>query len=162
MIKSALIQIKDLFAWNNIQRPWHFAVIAAVAVGIPALIGAALQQFTLTTLASLGAMVILYQPQTRVAHRMVTLALCSFGFMVCFSVGSLSSFNPYVAAFTLGFLSFGAIVITRYYCLPPPGSFFFILVSALATYLPFDWTKWTANIGMVALGCMLSCFLAFF
>jgi len=161
LIKALLIQLKDLFSWSDIKRPWHLAVLAAVCVGIPALIGAATDQFAVATLSSLGAMVILYLPKTRTAHRMVTLAMCSFGFMVCFAVGSLSSFNPYLAALALGVLSFGAIVITRYYRLPSPGSFFFILVSALAIYLPFDLGKWTSNIGMVALGGILSCALAF-
>lgn len=162
MLKSVMIQIKDLFAWSDIKRPWHLAVLAAVAVGTPALIGAATNQFAVATLSSLGAMVILYLPKTRIAHRMVTLAMCSFGFMVCFSVGSLASVNPYLAALALGILSFSAIVITRYYRLPPPGSFFFILVSALAIYLPFDLSRWSANIGMVGVGGMLACVLAFF
>jgi hypothetical protein len=162
LIKALLIQLRDLFSWSDIKRPWHLAVLAALCVGIPALIGAAVDQFAVATLSSLGAMVILYLPKTRTAHRMVTLAMCSFGFMVCFSIGSLSSFHPYVAAIALGLLSFGAIVITRYYRLPPPGSFFFILVSCLAIYLPFDLSKFANNVGMVALGGMLSCVFAFF
>ncbi|PYF83523.1 fusaric acid resistance family protein [Marinomonas alcarazii] len=162
MFNALLTQLKELFAWSDIKRPWHLAVLAAVCVGVPVLIGAALDQFAVATLSSLGAMVILYLPKTRTAHRMVTLAMCSFGFMICFSIGSLSSFNHYVAALALGLLSFGSIVITRYYRLPPPGSFFFILVSALAIYLPFDLGRWSSNIGMVALGGMLSCCLAFF
>ena len=161
LLNVLLTQLKGLFSWSDVKRPWHLAVLAAVCVGIPALIGAATNQFAVATLSSLGAMVILYLPKTRTAHRMVTLAMCSFGFMVCFTIGSLSSFNPYVAVFALGLLSFGAIVITRYYRLSPPGSFFFILVSALAIYLPFDLSKWSSNIGMVALGGMLSCGLAF-
>ena len=161
LLKNVFIQFKALFAWSDIKRPWHLAVLAALCVGIPALIGAATDQFAVATLSSLGAMIILYLPKTRTAHRMVTLGMCSFGFMTCFAIGSLSSFNHYVAVFALGILSFGAIVITRYYRLPPPGSFFFILVSALAIYLPFDLSRWASNIGMVALGGMLSCGLAF-
>ncbi len=162
MIKTVWTQLKDLFSWSDVKRPWHLAVLAALCVGIPVLIGAAVDQFAVATLSSLGAMVILYLPKTRTAHRMVTLALCSFGFMVCFGLGSLASFHPYVAAMALAFLSFGAIVITRYYCLPPPGSFFFILVSCLAIYLPFDLSTFANNVGMVALGGILSCILAFF
>ncbi|MBJ7538557.1 FUSC family protein [Marinomonas transparens] len=161
MFNAVFTQLKGLFTWNATNRPWHLAFLAAICVGIPALIGAAVEQFALATLSSLGAMVILYLPKTRTAHRMVTLAMCSFGFMVCFSIGSLASFNPYVAALALGGLSFGAIVITRYYCLPAPGSFFFILVSCLAIYLPFNLTTFANNIGMVALGGILSCGLAF-
>jgi len=161
LIRALFIQLKGLFSWSEVKRPWHLAVLAAICVGIPVLIGAAINQFAVATLSSLGAMVILYLPKTRTAHRMVTLVMCSFGFMVCFSIGTLASFNPYVAALALGLLSFGAIVITRYYCLPPPGSFFFILVSALAIYLPFDLSKFVSNIGMVTLGGILACGLAF-
>ncbi|WP_227803897.1 FUSC family protein [Marinomonas profundi] len=162
LLKALFTQFKALFAWSDIKRPWHLAVLAALCVGIPPLIGAAVDQFAVATLSSLGAMVILYLPKTRIAHRMVTLAMCSFGFMVCFSVGALASFNPYLSALALGLLSFGAIVITRYYRLPPPGSFFFILVSCLAIYLPFDLSQFSHNVGMVALGGMLSCVMAFF
>lgn len=162
MIQTLLTQLRSLFSWGEMKRPWHLAVLAAVCVGIPVLIGAALDQFAVATLSSLGAMAILYLPKTRTAHRMVTMVMCSFGFIVCFSIGSLASFNPYVAALALGFLSFGAIVITRYYRLPPPGSFFFILVTALAVYLPFNLSTFVSNVGMVTLGGILACGLAFF
>ncbi|BFM51176.1 FUSC family protein [Marinomonas sp. THO17] len=161
MLQAIKEQIRSLFSWSDVKRPWHIAVIAAICVGIPPFIGAATDQFALATLASLGGMVILYLPKTRTAHRMVTLAMCSFGFMLCFSVGALFSFNAYTAAFALTVMSFGAILITRYYFLPPPGSFFFILVTALAIYLPFDLSHLPRNVGMVALGGMLACVIAF-
>ncbi len=161
MIKKMLDHLKALFAWSDVRRPWHVPLLASICVGTPALIGAATNQFSTAILSSLGALAILYMPNTRLMHRMVTLSLCSFGFIVCFSVASICNFNPFVAALALGVLSFSVIAITRYYCLPTPGSFFFIVIISLATYVPFKLHMLPFNIGMVALGSLLACLLAF-
>lgn len=67
MLQAIQEQIRSLFSWSDVKRPWHIAVIAAVCVGIPPFIGAATGQFAVATLASLGGMVILYLPKTRTA-----------------------------------------------------------------------------------------------
>src|SRR5690625_2807223 len=45
-------------------------------------------------------------PQARIARRMMTLAVCSFGFAASFALGALTSFNPYLSAGTLAFTVF--------------------------------------------------------
>ncbi|MBJ7555678.1 FUSC family protein [Marinomonas spartinae] len=162
MKKRVFLHLKALLVWNEGSRPWHLPLVAALCVAIPAFIGAASNDFATAILASMGAMVILYMPPTRTAHRMLTITLCSFGFMVCFTLGSIASFNPYIASMALVCLVFLAVLITRYYRLPPPGSFFFVLISCVAITLPFDLHRLPTHVGMVALGGMLSCMLAFF
>lgn len=162
MIESVLEQIKALFAWNNkISRPWYIPLSAALAVSIPALVGAATGHFGFALLASLGGMVVLYTPVTRTAHRMVTLVLCSFGFMLGYSLGAISTYYPYLSALALFVVTFLAILITRYYKLPPPGSFFFILITSVSIAMPFDLSILPSHIGMVALGGMLACAISF-
>lgn len=154
--------LKALFIWNKASRPWHLPLVAALCVAIPAFVGAATDSFAMATLSSMGAMVILYMPSTRTAHRMLTITLCTFGFMVSFTLGSIASFNPYAASIALALLAFFAILITRYYRFPPPGSFFFILINCVSITMPFDLSRLPTHVGMMALGGMLSCLLAFF
>ncbi|TDO99450.1 FUSC family protein [Marinomonas balearica] len=153
--------LKELSSINKIKRPWHLPLVAAFCVGLPAMIGAALEQFPQGMLASLGAMVVLYMPQTRTAHRIVTLSLCCFGFIFCFMVGSLSTVVSWLPPFALSLTLFLVVVMSRYYRLPPPGSFFFVVVTTISIALPFDLPSLPNNIGLLAIGGMTSCIVCF-
>ncbi|ADZ90577.1 FUSC family protein [Marinomonas mediterranea] len=161
MLSKARRLFKDLFTLNDVKRPWHLSFIAALCVGLPAIIGAALEQFPQGMLASLGAMVVLYMPNTRTAHRIVTLSLCSFGFIFCFMVGSLSTFVSWLPPFALSLAMFLVVIMSRYYLLPPPGSFFFVLVTTISIAMPFDLPSLPTNIGLLAIGGMTSCVACF-
>jgi uncharacterized membrane protein YccC len=152
--------LKPLLTLSENRRPWGFLALAALAVGIPALVGAALGHFATGVLGSMGGMVILYMPRTALPHRMVTLAVCSFGFAASFTLGVLTSFNPYLSAVTLGFTVFIATMICRFFALPPPGSFFFILVACLGRVLPFDLALAAERAGILLFGCMGAVLLA--
>lgn len=154
------LHLKPLVSLSDKKRPWGFLVMAALAVGIPTMVGAAVGQFSAGALGSMGGLVILYMPSTAIPHRMVTLAVCSFGFAASFAFGVLTSFNPYLSAATLGMTAFIVTVITRFFALPPPGSFFFILVACLSRTLPFDLALAPERVGIVLLGCMGACLLA--
>ncbi len=153
-------QIRPLLTLSDIKRPWGILAVVALSVGAPAFIGAWLDQFVTALLASMGGMVILYMRQTQIAHRMMTLAVCSFGFTVSFSVGLLTSFDPYLSAISLALTVFLATLICRFFSVPPPGSFFFILVACLAKILPFDLTLAAERTGILLFGCMGACLLA--
>lgn len=157
-----LKRLRPLLALNQTTRPWHIPLLASLCVGLPALIGAYFGRFDLGILGCVGALVILYMPRTSIAYRMVTLVVCSFGFSACFTLGIATSFNPYLSAGVLGSTAMLVTVICRFYRLPPPGSFFFIMVASLACTLPFDLALVPVRVGVVALGGMLSCLLAFF
>lgn len=153
---------RSLLALNETTRPWHIPLLASFCVGIPALVGTYSGHLDLGILGCVGALVILYMPRTSIAHRMMTLAVCSFGFSACFTLGIATSFNAYLSAGVLGSTAMLVTVICRFYALPPPGSFFFIMVASLASTLPFDLSLVPLRVGVVALGGMLSCLLAFF
>jgi hypothetical protein len=107
-------------------------------------------------------MVILYIPRTSIPHRMVTLAVCSFGIVACFTLGLGAGFSIYASALTLTFTAMLVDFICRYYSIPAPGNFFFIFLAALGCTLPFAIELIPLRIGLVAMGCMLSCLVAFF
>ena len=150
----------SLLAWKPSTRPWHIPFLASLCVGFPALAGVYFGRFDAGILASIGALVILYMPQTTIPHRMVTLAVCSLGLAACFALGVGTGFNPYVSATVLGLTTTLVTFITRFYALPPPGSFFFILVAAVAGTLPFDPGLIPAHVGLFVLGGIQACLLA--
>lgn len=152
--------IKPLLVLNKGKRSWGFLMVATLAVGLPVLTGAWLDQFAPAILASMGGLVILYMQQTHLSRRMMILVICSFGFAVSFTLGTFASFNPYLSSATLALTAFLATITTRFYAVPPPGSFFFILVACIARAQPFDITLAAERTGILLLGCMGACLLA--
>jgi hypothetical protein len=154
--------LKTLFVLNKPSRPWHVALVATIGMAIPALLGVYFQQMANAILACVGTMVILYIPRTPIPHRMVTLAVCSFGIVACFTLGLGAGFSIYVSALALSFTAVLVDFICRYYSIPAPGNFFFIFLAALGCTLPFAIELIPLRVGLVAMGCMLSCLIAFF
>ena len=155
-------EFKSLFVLNKPSRPWHVALVATIGMAIPALVGVYVGHMANAILACVGTMVILYIPRTSIPHRMVTLAVCSFGIVACFALGLGAGFSIYSSAIVLTFTAILVDAICRYYSIAPPGNFFFIFLAALGCTLPFNSELIPMRIGLVALGCMLSCLLAFF
>lgn len=152
--------IKPLLVLSDHKRPMGFLIISALAVGLPALLGAWLDDFSTSILACMGGLSILYMRQTHLSRRMMTLATCAFGFAASFALGVLTSFNPYLSAITLTLNVFMVTVICRFYAVPPPGTLFFVVVACLARTLPFDLSLAAERTGMVMFGAMGGCFLA--
>lgn len=152
--------MKPLLLLNDNKRPWGFLMLTALSVGMPVFMGAWLNQFSSAVLASMGGLVILYMQQTHITRRMMIMIVCSFGFSISFSLGTLTSFNPYLSAATLVITIFLVTLTCRLYTIPPPGSFFFILVACVSRTLPFDVTLVAERTGILLLGCMGACLLA--
>lgn len=162
-MEKALHHLKQLLALKPATRPWHLPFVAALCAGGPVLTGAVVGRVDLGITACLGALVILYiRPALPIPQRMIMLAVCSFGFSVCFALGLSTSFNLFLAAGTLGLIALLSTGITRYYALQPPGNFFFVLVTALAHTRPFDLELIPLRVGLLTLGGILACTLAFF
>jgi uncharacterized membrane protein YccC len=151
---------KPLLAWSDRKRSWGFLLIAAISVGLPVFAGAWLGRFSSAITASMGGLVILYMQQTGISHRMTTLMVCSFGFAMSFALGVFSSFDPVFSAATLALTVFLVTATCRFHAVPPPGSFFFILVACMARTLPFDLTLAAERTGILLFGCMGACLLA--
>ncbi len=140
---------------------WHLPVLAGCCVAVPGAIGAYFGNFPDALYACFSSFLVLYLPGTRLAHRMLTLVACAFGFIVCFTVGLLTASQPVLFIPTLLLVSWLVITICRYYRLPPPGSFFFIVLLIIAGVRPTALSEVTHKVGLIALGTMSTCLLAF-
>ncbi|WP_294214210.1 FUSC family protein [uncultured Chryseobacterium sp.] len=151
-----------LLEFKQTERKWHFPFLAALCVGSCLFIGYLSGKPNYGSLSSLGALTILYFTSAPITQRMVHLAVCALGIVFSFSVSLFFSFNAYVAGCSLGIIAFLAHFITSYFRISPPGNFFFIMVAAMASTYPFDPELIPVRVGLVAMGAMLSCSLAFF
>lgn len=148
----------DLLEFKKTERKWHLPVLAGLCIGVPVLGGYFTGHLQDGKLASMVALVILYIQSEQLSRRMIILMTCSFGMLVSFMVGLLFSFNPYVAALVLGLYAF-VVHLVLYYLnmVRPPGNFFFIMIAAVTITLPHDITKVTHNLGLAAVGTIVSC-----
>ena len=154
-------EIKALFELKKTERLWHIPVLASLCVGIPLLVGYYFDRLDYGILSCLAGLVILYMPSTSVAHRMITLLGCSFGFMISFFIGVCFSFNPMVSSVILGLFAMSVNWIVNYFRMKPPGGFFFIMIASLASCMPFNLETIPIRVGFIGMGAMLACTLAF-
>ena len=91
------------------DRPWQMPFAAALATGLPLLVGAWFDRMDYGLVSSLGGLVFLYMPETPLHHRMVSLMACAFGMTACYALGVMSHLVP---PLMMGVLTFTAILVT--------------------------------------------------
>ena len=111
---------------------------AALASGLPLLVGAWFGRMDHGLVSSLGGLVFLYLPETPMSHRMVSLMACAFGMTACYALGVMSHLLPAVMMVVLTFTAMLVTMVCRFYRLAPPGSLFFIMAAAIGAYSPGD------------------------
>src|SRR5690554_521112 len=154
-------EIKSFFRLKPTNRIWHVAFLAALCVGTPLVFGLLLGRMDYAFVVSISGLVILYMPlSSNFVNRIITLLLCSFGFMFCFGTGLLFSFNPIISAIAFGVLSACVHWICVFYKVKPPRSFFFIMMASIASGIPFVADKIPEKIGLIAIGTMIASLLA--
>lgn len=154
-------QFRLLVGLKSSPRPWHFPLLSGLCTGLPVLIGAYFGHVEQGVLAGLGGMVILYMPQTSMGHRMLTLVVCAFGFAACYTLTVLIGGVGWVAALLLGCISLLVNFSCRFYHLPWPGRFFFIMIAALASNANVELAQVPSKLGLLMMGSMGACLLAF-
>lgn len=161
MMKTVIKQeLRGLVRLKTSNRPWHIPLLASICIGTPLLFGLLMGDLQSGVFACLSAMVILYLPaQAPVVRKMITLLTCAFGFMVSFAVGLIFSFNPWIAAVTLGVFATSIHWTSLYFAAPPPGSFFFIMIAAMTITMPFDAASIPHKLGLMGLGTIFTCSL---
>jgi len=152
---------RSLFELRQTERLWHIPLLASLCSGIPLLIGLYFQNLSYGILSCTAGLVILYLPSASLARRMITMLACSFGFMISFTIGIIFSFDPILSAVVLGLLAFGVQWTTTYFGMKPPGSFFFLMIASIASCMPFHLETIPNKVGLVGMGAMLACVLAF-
>jgi uncharacterized membrane protein YccC len=143
------------------DRPWQMPVAAALAMGLPLLVGCYFGHMEYGLISSLGGMVFLSLPETPLHHRMVQLIACAFAMSASYALGVMSHLVPSVM---MGALTFVAVLVTmlvRFYNLGRPGGVFFIMAAAIGAYSPCAVLEIPLKVGLITLGSLLACMVAF-
>lgn len=144
------------------DRRWQMPLAAALATGLPLLIGAYFDRMDYGMVSSLGGLVFLYLPNTPMAHRMVSIMACAFAMTTCYTLGVMSHFFPLLMVPSLVFTTILVTMVCRFYGLGPPGSLFFIMAASIGAFSPVGILQVPLMVGLITLGSLLACLIAFF
>lgn len=162
-LRDALVrELRRLSTFNASERPWEMPLAAALACGLPVIIGAWYGQMAAGLAGSLGGLVFLYLPATRLSDRMAALMACAFGLVASFALGILSSVYEPLTIPVLALVAAAVTMICRFYAVGPPGSLFFVMTAAIGAYSPARGPAAAAQVGFIAMGCTLAILVAFF
>ena len=154
-------QWTDFTRVNRSDRPWQMPFAAGLAAGLPIAIGAWFGHVEYGLISSLGGMTFLYTPNTRMTRRMVTLMACGFGMTASFALGAATQMAPWAQAPALAFMAALATVLSRYFQMPPPGNFFFVMSATMGMFTPTPLLQWPYHVGLSFLGAFLALAIAF-
>lgn len=150
-----------LTSFTASDRKWQMPVAAALATGLPLLVGAWFWRLDYGLIAAIGGLVFLYTLDTPMHHRMVLLMACAFGMTSCYALGLMSQIHPPLTVLALAVIATLVTMVCRFYHLGPPGSTFFVLVAAIGAYTPVSLLQVPLFVGLLTLGCLLACLIAF-
>ena len=154
-------ELASLTTVNRSDRRWPMPFAAALASGLPLLVGAWFGHLDYGLISSLGGLVFLYLFDTPMHHRMVALLACAFAMVASYAAGV---FSQLYAPAAIPALTATAIVVTmacRYYNMPPPGSFFFVMAASVGAHTPGGILDVPLKVGLLAMGCLLASLIAF-
>lgn len=155
-------ELQHLLRPRSSDRSWEMPLGAALASGLPLLLGVYLGHLDWGLLASMGGLVFLYCPNTPLHHRMVTLMACAFGLIASYALGLLSHLLPGLLVPVLASISILVTMVCRYYALGPPGSLFFVMAASIGACTPAPAALLPQQVGLLALGCLQAFLIAFF
>lgn len=154
-------ELASLTAVSRSDRRWPMPLAAALSSGLPLLVGAWFGHLDYGLISSLGGLVFLYLFETPMHHRMVALLACAFAMITSYAAGVCSQLYPPAS---IPALTVTAVVVTmacRYYNMPPPGSFFFVLAASVGAHTPGGILEVPLKVGLLAMGCLLASLIAF-
>lgn len=151
-------------------RPWHHPLLCALCIGLPAMCGAASGHFAESLGACMGALAIVYLPAKGPRQQRWRLLLaCAAALLLCTLAGMLASAVPgtltgstalpLTAALALALVAAVSTYFCRYFSLPPPGNFFFVMAAAIAGCRPVAVGQMPGQLGIIALGSLSACLL---
>lgn len=155
-------EMRHLLAFNASDRSWQMPFCAALANGLPLLVGAWFNHLDYGLVSSLGGLVFLYTPNTPLSHRLVSLMASAFGLSACYALGLMCHFVPALLVPVLTFIAIMVSMVCRYYLLGPPGSLFFVMAAAIGAYTPLEIEQLPLFVGLLTMGALLACLIAFF
>ena len=143
---------RALTAIRASDRPWQMPFAAALALGVPLLLGAWFGAMPLGLIGSLGGLVFIYLPPTPLQHRMVMFMASAFGMVGCFALGVLSHLVPLAVVPALVVCAILVTMVVRLYRVGPPGSLFFLMAAAIGADAPGTLAEVPLKVGLLALG----------
>lgn len=155
-------ELRHLTTINSSDRLWQMPFAAALALGLPLLVGAYFDRMDYGLVSSLGGLVFLYLPRTPLQRRMISLMACAFGMVACYALGMISHFFPVLLVVVLTLIAILVTMVCRFYRVEPPGSLFFIMAAAIGAYSPVSVLQVPLMVGLLTMGCLLACLIAFF
>jgi len=155
-------EVKRFGQVRKSDRPWHMPVAAAVATGAPMLTGAYFGHMEFGQASALGGLVLLYLTNTPMSHRVILLMGCAFSMTACFTLGVISHFFPVLMMPMLTIITILVMMVARFYGLGMPGGLFFVMAAAIGAYMPVEVIEVPLYVGLVSMGCLLSCLIGFF
>lgn len=155
-------ELRQLVVIKPSDRPWQMPFAAALANGLPLFVGAFFGHMEYGLISSLGGLVFLYLPDSPMAHRMVSLMAAAFGMIASYALGVMSHLVPAAMTPVLTFIAILVTMVCRFYRVGVPGSLFFIMAAAIGAYTPGDVLQVPLKVGLIAMGCLLACLIAFF
>ena len=160
-VQAALrAELAHLTAFNASDRSWQLPLAAALASGLPLVVGAYFDRLDYGLVSSLGGLVFLYAPPTPLHHRMVMLMACAFGMAACYALGLMSHFYPALLPLSLAVITVLVTMVCRFYAVGPPGSLFFMMAAAIAAYMPVKVEVLPLYVGLIMMGRLLACLIA--
>lgn len=156
LIREELSQLTKIQASD---RPWQMPFAAALALGLPLLVGAYFNRLDYGLVSSLGGLVFLYMPNTPLYHRMISVMACAFGMAACYALGLMSHFFAPVMMPVLVFITILVTMVCRFYGIVPPGSLFFIMAASIGAYSPVEVLQLPLMVGLLTMGCLLACLI---
>lgn len=152
---------RHLTTIQHSERLWQMPAGAALATGLPLMVGAWFGRMDHGLISTLGGLVFLYTPDTPLYHRMMSLMACAFAMTACYALGVMSHFVPALIVPALVVLAMLATMVARFYALGAPGSLFFIMAAAIGAYSPTPLLDVPLVVGLIFLGALLACLIAF-
>lgn len=143
------------------DRLWQMPVAAALATGLPLLVGAWFGHLEFGLVSSLGGLVFVHTPNTPMQHRMVVLMACAFAMTACYATGVICHFAPGWAVPAIAFLTAVVTMLVRLYAMGPPGSLFYVMAAAIGAYTPVQVEDLPRAVGLLFLGALLAVLIAF-
>lgn len=143
------------------ERRWQMPFCAALAVGLPLLIGAYFDRMDYGLASSLGGLVFLYTSDQPMYHRVVSLMAAAFGMSACYTLGLLAHFLPILLVPIMTFLAILVSMVCRFYRVGAPGSLFFIMTASIGAYSPVEVMQLPLFVGLLTMGGLLAVLIAF-
>lgn len=155
-------EVHQLMTIKPSDRQWQMPFAAALATGLPLLVGAFFNHMNYGLVSSLGGLVFLYLPATALHQRMVTLMACAFAMTACYTLGVISHFFAFLMMPVLIFIAILVTMVCRSYAMGPPSSLFFIMAAAIGAYTPLQVSQVPLMVGLISMGTLVAFLIAFF